>query len=160
MMRKTGYFLFFFGLAVLLGFSTATAKNKDDLEKDLSECLSLLEKHPESKVADKVLEFLSVQKDYVDKEFAEKLERILRKKPDLVFAHYQLGLVYAEDITKYDKAVAEFNKGLDICRREDEKYLSQYVPYLNYRLASLWLKNGLYQDALGQLKVLKKEVDL
>jgi tetratricopeptide (TPR) repeat protein len=153
------YYLFFFSLAFLLSFSNTAAKGKDSLKKDLTECLALLEKHSESKVVDKLLQFLYIQNDYAASEFTAELEQILKKNPNTLFAHYQLGFVYAEDITKYDKAVAEFNKGIDICRQRDEKLLSGYIPFFNYRLASLWLKNGLYQEALEQLEVLKKEVD-
>lgn len=146
-------------IALLLGFSSAAAKSRDDINKDLSECLALLEKHPESQVADKLLKFLSIQKDYTASETTSELEQVLKKNPDSVFAHYQLGMLYAEDITKYDKAKAEFNKGLGICRERDEKLSSGYIPFFNYRLASLWLKNGLYQEALKLLEELRRDVD-
>jgi tetratricopeptide (TPR) repeat protein len=150
---------FIFGVLFLPGFSIASAQDKDDLEKNLTDYIALSEKLPESESADRLLSFISDQGDYVPQGFTARLEQIRKKKPDTVFVRYQLGLIYAEDITKYDKAVAEFKQGIGICRQKGGGHYSRYIVFFNFRLASLWLVNGRYREAFDLLEPLKKEFD-
>ena len=74
-----------FTLIFLLNFSIVLARNRDNLDNGLADCLALLKKHPEAEIADKLLHFLSLQGDYVaQKFFTTDLEQILIKHPDNV----------------------------------------------------------------------------
>lgn len=156
--KRSIIFLLVFSMVFLLSSPAALSQNKDSLEKKLTRCLALLEKNPEVDIADELLNFLSLQNDYVASKFTDELKQIVRKNPSTVFAHYQLGFIYAKDIVKYEKAVTEFNQSLSICRQRSKK-LSPYIPFINYRLASLWLANGQYQEAFDLLEPLKKDLD-
>jgi len=143
-------------LIILSAQSSAMANSSYALERKLVQCITLLEKQPEGKISDVLLDFVATQGSYINHRVTPRLEQLLERKPDSPFLCYQLGLIYSDNIIKHTKAADMFESGVRNCELIKQ---SKYIPFFDYRLASLWLLNGKYDTAIRLLNTLKKDTN-